>query len=399
MRLLASALLALAATTASAQSSLSDEIGASGLRETEARLAALPDPTPDELFALGGSRFLAGIESALQLRYRVGLSDGMAVMSGLPVLRLPIGENPAPEPFEPALIAQLFEGIEADMAGAIEALDRIEDADAVALEIDTADLWFDIDNNGRRTPGEGVIEISAWALSGGFGMEMPAIEVRFDTADARWLSAYAHLLSGVSNGILATDPTEAIARIAASRATFEELGTPLPGNDFTLDNQFGDMADVIAMFVTAIEGPLDPARTRAARDQLLACIEDNRAFWTLVARETDNDREWIPSKNQDSVLGLPFPPDTGTMWLAVLSDAEKVLRGDLLIPHWRLAEGAGFDLGAFLEDPPVVDVAGLIQGATLVPYLRRGPLADGRNLWMFTTLVQGDSALYAVVLN
>jgi hypothetical protein len=40
------------------------------------------------------------------------------------------------------------------------------------------------------------------------------------------------------------------------------------------------------------------------------------------------------------------------MWLAVLSDAEKVLKGELLIPHWRLGDGAGFDLHAFLQDPP-----------------------------------------------
>jgi hypothetical protein len=401
MRLFASTFLALGlATAAQAQTALSDEIGTAGLRATEARLAALPSPTPDELFALGGVRFLGGIERALQLRYRVGLSDGLAVMSGIPVLRLPIGENPAPEPFEPVMIAELFEGIEADMAGAIASLDAIADDAAVGVAIDTSDLWFDIDANGLRAPGEGVMEIAGFALSGGFLMEdMPSATIRFDTADARWLSAYAHLLSGISNGILATDPTEAVARVTASRAAFAELGLPGPTNDFTLANQFSDTMDVAAMFVLAAEGPLDPARTQALRDHLLACIEDNRAFWTLVAREGDNDLEWIPNKNQQSATGLPFPPDTGTLWLAVLSDAEKVLRGELLIPYWRLGEGAGFDLAAFLQDPPVVDLAGLIQGSGLLPYLRQGPLADGRALWTFTSLLQGDSGLYMVMLN
>jgi hypothetical protein len=149
-----------------------------------------------------------------------------------------------------------------------------------------------------------------------------------------------------------------------------------------------------------VEGPLDPARTRAARDHLLATVRDNRAFWTLVPQETDNDREWIPNKRQQSATGLPFPPETGPLWLAVLSDAEAVLRGDLLIPFWRLEPGAGFDLGAFLQDPPQdVDLAGLIQGATLLPYLREGPLASGQNLWRFAAMLQGDSALYMVMLN
>jgi hypothetical protein len=400
MRLLASTFLSLSlATTAQAQASLSDEIAAQGLRATEARLAALPTPTPDERFALGGVRFLGGIERALQLRYRVGLSDGLTVMSGLPVLRLPIEENPAPEPFDPAMIATLFEGIGTDMAGALDALSVIRDADAVGVEIDTADLWFDIDADGLRTPGEGVMEVAGWALSGGFGMEVPSTTIRFDTADAAWLSAYAHLLAGASETILATDPTEAIARVLDARARFAELGPPGPSNDFTLENQFGDWADLVAMFVMAIEGPLDPARTRAARDHFLATVQDNRRFWSLVPQETDNDREWIPNKNQESATGLPFPPDIGPMWLAVLSDAEKVLKGQLLIPHWRLGEGAGFDLHAFLEDPPTVDLAGMIQGSTLLPYLRQGPQANGRNLWMFTSYLQGDSALYMVVLN
>ena len=60
-----------------------------------------PAPTPSERFALGGVRFLGGVERALQLRYAVGLSGGLAEMSGLPVLRLPLPENPSPAPFEP----------------------------------------------------------------------------------------------------------------------------------------------------------------------------------------------------------------------------------------------------------------------------------------------------------
>ena len=348
---------------------------------------------------MGGVRFLGGVERALQLRYRVGLSGGLTTMSGLPVLRLPIGENPAPEPFDPVMIEDLFQGIETDMAGALASLDAIADTDAVGLEIDAADLWFDIDADGIRKPGEGVLEVAGWALSGGFGAEVPSTTIRFDTADAAWLSAYAHLLAGTSNAVLATHPSEAIARVLASREGFAELGLPAPNNEFTFSNQFGDVADMIAMFVMAIEGPLDPARTRAARDHLLATVEDNRRFWSLVPREGDNDREWIPNKNQQSATGLPFPPEIGPMWLMVLADAEKVLQGQLLIPHWRLGDGAGFDLHAFLQDPPSVDMVGLIQGSSLLPYLRQGPLANGQSLQLFTSYLQGDSALYMVVLN
>ncbi|HVG47536.1 MAG TPA: hypothetical protein VM899_05295 [Rubellimicrobium sp.] len=399
MRLLAPALLALVATTAQADTALSDQIAAQGLRATESALAALPAPTPSDRFALGGVRFLAGVERALQLRYRVGLSDGLAVASGLPILRLPIGENPAPEPFEPQMIDALFQGVEADMAGALDALSGIADSDEVGVEIDTADLWFDIDGNGVRAPGEGVMEIAAWALSGGFGMDVPSTTIRFDTADAAWLSAYAHLLSGISEGILALGPSDAIARVTEARAQFETLGLPPPSYDYLFGGDMGETADLVAMFVMAVEGQPDPVRTRAARDHLLATVQDNRRFWTLVPREGDNDREWIPNKNQQSATGLPFPPDTGARWLAVLSDAEGVLKGDLLVPFWRVGPGAGLDLHAALENPPELDLAGMIQGATFAPYLKAGRVADSRNLQLFDALLRGDSALYVAMLN
>ncbi|EYD76469.1 hypothetical protein Rumeso_01890 [Rubellimicrobium mesophilum DSM 19309] len=400
MRLLAAALLALAAHSAAADTTYSDRIATQGLRATEAELAALPSPSPSDRFALGGVRFLAGIERALQLRYDVGLSEGMAVASGVPLLRLPIGENPSPTPFQPGMIDDLFRGVESDMAGAIEALSTIQDTDEVAVEIDTADLWFDIDGNGTRAPGEGVMEIAAWTLAGGFGgLEIPSTTIRFDTADAAWLSAYAHLLSAISDGILAVDVSDAIARVTEARASFEALGLPPPAYDFLFGDDMAETADLVAMFVMAVEGQPDPARTRAARDHLLAVVQDNRRFWSLVPREADNDREWIPNKRQQSATGLPFPPDTGARWLAVLSDAEAVLKGELLIPFWRVGPGAGLDLNALLENPPELDVASMIQGATFVPYLKAGRLADGRNLRFFESLVQGDSALYAVMLN
>ncbi len=378
---------------------LSALIAAEGLRGAEATLAARPEPTPSDLLALGGVRFLGGVERALRLRYRVGLSDGLAVMSGLPLLRLPIPENPSPAPFEPAMIAALFEGVAADMEEARAALAGIGDDAEVAVVLRTEDLWFDIDGNGARGPGEGLPEVAGLVLTGGFGPPPAGFEVRFDTADAAWLMAYAHLLSGLSEGVLALDPTAAVARVTAARAGFAELGLPGPSNDFTLENQFGDWVDLAAILIGAVEGRSDPARTRAARDHLLAMAAESRRFWTLVARETDDDREWIPNKAQVSATGLPFPPETGARWLAVLAEAEAVLRGERLIPFWRLGEGAGIDLSALLEDPPEIDLAGLVQGAALLPYLRRGPVARAESLMLFDRLLRGDSVLYAIVLN
>ncbi len=84
------------ATPAMADTDISAMIAERGLRATEVALAALPAPTPTERFGLGGVRFLAGIETALQTRWRHGMSDNLVLMSGLPILRLPVPENPRP---------------------------------------------------------------------------------------------------------------------------------------------------------------------------------------------------------------------------------------------------------------------------------------------------------------
>ncbi len=375
-------------------------IARDGLRATEAALAARTIPTPDDLFVLGGVRFLGAVETALQTRYRTGLPQGMAVMSDIPVLRLPIPENPMPEPFDPVMVEALFAGLTQDMAGAINTLDQIGDADAVGVRLRTDDLWFDININGARDACEGALDVAGQALNGGFGAPLNGVTVRFDTADAAWLSAYAHLLSGVAETVLAFHPAEAIARVTQGRAAMQAL-VPLEADpmDYWSPAQMAQSVDLAAMVIMAIEGQPDADRSRAALAHFQAMIADNRTFWTRVAGEADNDAEWIPNKNQTSALPIPFPADTGGSWLAVLAELDGVLRGDVLIAHWMLGDGAGINLARLMQDPPPVDIAGYVQGTSLVPYMERGRLVSFDALRRFEDMVRGDAGLYMVILN
>jgi hypothetical protein len=390
----------LLATPALADTDVSTLIAAQGLYATEVQLAALPAPTPSDRFALGGVRFLMGIEAALQTRYRTGISDGLSVMSGLPVLRLPIAENPTPEPFIGQVIASLFARVGADMSGALAALAPIADGDTVGVMIDTDDIWFDIDLSGTRTEGEGLTDLAGLGLNGGFGAPLAGVQIRFDTADAAWLAAYAHLLAGFSDLVLAFDPTVAIDDVLAARAAIAEVnaaaGSPYGSG---MGYQVGDYADLAAMVVDALERQPDPALTRSAQAHWLEMVAQNRVFWRRVATETDNEAEWIPNKAQVSALGLPFPPDTGQVWLNVLGEAEALLKGEVLMPHWRLADGVGIDLNLLFQDPPVVDVLGMAHGMDLLPYGRQGRLISGDALWRFETMMAGDAGLYMVILN
>jgi hypothetical protein len=393
MRTLALALLL--ATPAGAET-LSEEIARSGLAPTEARLAALPSPTNEDLFALAGLRFLGGIEEALQLRWQTGVQ---ADWSELPILRLPIPENPNAIPFTAADFTALIRNLDADMEAARAALAQLGDK-PVTLPIRMADLWFDINANGTREPGEGIAEVTGMTLGGGrmFGVAVEDPVITFDTADAAWLSAYTHFLSGFAATALAYDPEPAIQRVLdSSKAIYALWGDTPPNN--AMDMMFGRQVDRAAMVLHALSNTPDKALAQDAYDHFLAMIRDNRRFWSLVALETDNTGEWVPNDRQVSGLGLTMPPGTGERWQAVLADAEKLLKGELLIPHWRFGAEAGINLRKAFENPPPVDLITWIQGEGLLPYAEKGPQMSMQSWRDFEEFVQGDAMLFAVFLN
>jgi len=392
-------LAAAAALPAAAQDDISARLATDGLAPTEAHLAALTDLTPSDRFALGGVRFLLGVERALQTRYRYGLSDGL---TDIPVLRLTIPENPEPEPLDPGAIEAMFDGITKDMDGALRALDPIGDGDAVGLRIDTADLWFDINMNGSRDEGEGVLAVAAGQLNRGFRAtpEMIPPVVRFDTADAAWLGAYAHLLSGVSNTVLAFDLTGAITDIQTTNAAIADLSPPdYVSQGLFPEDQIASFIDLAQIVIKTLDSDPDPVRTRAAHGHFLSVVAENRVFWTRVKAETDNEAEWIPNDRQTSALPLEFPQGTGDAWLAVLSDADLVLRGQLLVPHWRVGPDAGINIARLFQDPQRLGLLEMVQGEAFVPYLEKGLLISNQNVRQFERLVDGDAGLFAVVLN
>lgn len=390
------ALLALAAAPAQAET-LSQEIGRTGLAATEARLSALASPSASELFALGGLRFLGTVEDTLQDRWRLGLPEQLRAV---PFLRLPIPENPAPAPFDPAAIAALFRAAGTGMEQARAPLLAIPDGAEVAVEIDLGDLWFDINANARRDAGEDLMDVAGPMVLGvraGAQPAGPAPVIRFDTADAAWLAAYTHLLQGLSEILLAYDPTQALRDMADARAGMAAIGPPGPGA--AQDDGLTAMIDAAYAILSAMQQAPDPALTAQARDNLLAMVAQNRRFWTLVAAETDDDREWLPNDAQSgSALGIVLPPGTGALWLKVLDDFEAILAGRLLVPYWRVS-GGGLDVAAMFADPRPIDLPGWVQGAAALPYLKTGPVADGASWQSFADTMSGEAMLLTLFLN
>ena len=144
---------------------LSQEIGRTGLAATETRLAALSPARDAETFALGGVQFLRAVEGTFQERWAMGMTDRTGM---LPLLRLPLADNPNPAPFQPAAIVTLFADAEARLAAAKTTLSSLPDTSDFTLDIALDDIWFDVDANATRSPGEGIGDILGAAISGGF---------------------------------------------------------------------------------------------------------------------------------------------------------------------------------------------------------------------------------------
>lgn len=377
---------------------ISTEIGQSGLKVTEARLAALPNPTNADNFALGGVRFLATLEHALQVRWASGISDSTGM---LPFLRVPIGENPNPAAFDPAAIAGLFRDISTQLDAARAPLAKIPPTADFGVEIAFRDIWFDINANATRDIGENMIEVLGPTIMGwqwdNRDPATPAPVVRFDAADAVWLSAYTHLLGGFCDTLLAYDPTTAITKIASAKTAMAALDPSYNGANAEFD--IASAVDLIATIADALNQSPDTARLTSAHTHFLAMVADNRSFWDRVERETDNNREWLPNDRQKSALGIELPPGTGKQWLAVLSDAEAVLNGTQLVPYWRIGPAGGVNLGRMFTDPAPIDLVGWIQGWGALPYLEHGPSMSTQNWTTFEAMLSGESMLFSLYLN
>lgn len=385
---------------ATAESLLSKEIGRSGIAATRDRLRAAPVLSDGEKFALSGLEMLEAVEKALQARWRVGLPRDL---EWLPLMRLPIPENPSPETFDPAVVSQVFRHAVAGAGAAETHLAQIPAGSGFKLEIDTADLWFDINADNRRDPGETLAEVMGLALPADMQRminpdevpSIPSIIIRFDLADAHWLRAYANLIAGVGETILAYDPTEAIRNVVQSRVRLMQLGASRPSGMF----DFVGIADMVAIVKNALDQEPDKAALARAHSHLLAMVAGNRSFWRLVEAETDNDAEWIPNQHQTSALGLAFPQQTAGVWSAVLSDMDALLEGRQLAPYWQLDGQVGINVKRMFLEPRPVDLLDWIQGQAALPYAQSGAVLTLASWRAFEDMLMGDALMYAVILN
>ena len=244
-------------------------------------------------------------------------------------------------------------------------------ADEFAVTIRITDIWFDVNKDGKRQKGEAAAELfdalqpaprREIRVLGGPGTEdQPAEEVpqfdgliRFDSADADWLMAYTHLVSGFGELTLAADPTPSIRRVTEARDGLRAYGSLFFDSTGWADEEWVEMA---AATLLTLRGKPDQTRTRAAHAHFREMIAYNRNFWEDVMTETDNEREWLPNPDQQSAFGMPVDANLAESWQSVLGEISAVLEGEALVPYWRVPnmgereKGVGINLAKWLQGP------------------------------------------------
>lgn len=157
--------------------------------------------------------------------------------------------------------------------------------------------------------------------------------------------------------------------------------------------------DAVYVVLASLSQTPDPVHVQAVEDNWREMIAQNRLFWELVAAETDQRNEWIPNATQTSAVGVQIPLGAQEAWQSILSDAEAVLNGDLLVPHPLLPDGVGLNLRAYFDAPGSLDVVDWVLGPGAYPYLARGQMITDQNWLAFQRMTQGNALGFALFFN
>jgi hypothetical protein len=376
-----------------------------GVAELSKRTA--DDPADMEArFGLGMLQFVRAVERLARAQYQYGFHVPVAHIS-LPLLRFPIPANPNPDAMDYNAFRSMLQAFIDDLSASEAAMAGVGEREAT-LVVDLMQVRLDI--TGAAKPNEAVRLVDLLAsITGRAGswppVEMNALEVKFDAGDAAWLQGYTQALSALCEFLLAHDfhaSFDALAPHFWARAAVPhaaELSVPAPVGALTLyEPDAAVWADLVAAVHETRWPVVEPERMRKVRERFLAMIADSRLSWKLIDAETGDDREWIPNPRQkNAALGELVTREQLTSWFAVLDEAEAILDGKELVPHWRFSKG--IDMKAFFEQPRTFDLVLLLAGQGAIPYLADGDVITAERWSEMTRDFEGSFFEYALWFN
>jgi hypothetical protein len=348
---------------------------------------------------LGLVRFSHAVEHLAQSLYRYGLRAPK--QSGVPILRLPVPENPHPDALTYEGFRDVLRNFVTDLRATDATLADIKDG-PIELPIDISQIRIDIVGDGNKR------DDRLWTLISGAG-SLPTTNqkgdfvVVLDHADVAWLRGYSHLILAFTEAWLAYDFEEMFNETFGLFFPRAGLAETFSHEDDRQRNGYTgfdiDIADAISM-IHLIHWPLaEPERLSHARHHLLQTIESSRASWAAILARTDmTKRRWLPGPGQLGIFqGMDVTKERVDAWMQVLDDAQAVLEGRKLVPHWRFTKG--INLKHVFTEPRPFDLVLWFTGPAARPYLESGEIISNESWNQIDRAFGGNFLTYAFWFN
>jgi hypothetical protein len=380
---------------------------------------------PEASFGKGMIDFVSAFEGFYQDLYRYGLSAPETGPMG-PALAMPLPPNPNPEPLDYAKVRAMLEKFVTRLDIAARSLEEGGHVGDYVVMLDPLKIRIDANGDGKREESESLERIfgigasMATPIPGLPTTSTPAEEppqpekkgkadkagkaaeptpstdtatltapadditpttIGFDRADAIWLAGYTQVFAAQADFFLALD-FEDFVNVAFHRF-FPKAGLPMQdyatGGTLVMDpNTDTAIADAIAAIHTINWPVIEPDRFHHVLERFQKITALSRQNWDAILAENDDNRELVPSPKQTALVPEGKVTDeTVAAWRETLDVADKILAGDLLIPHWRFKRG--FNLNAWFNGATRFDLVMLLDGYDALPYLADGPVASAES--------------------
>ena len=212
--------------------------------------------------------------------------------------------------------------------------------------------------------------------------------IHFDRGDAYWLKGYTHCLIGMIDLLQTYDWRPVWNQCAHVIFQHPNPMPPIALHEVPSDGRWTMWVDVIAAIHDMRLNPTNPHGLVDAREQFQQMIACSRLTWKSILAETDDDHEWLPNPRQTGPGGAKFTQQQIDGWLRLMDETERILKGEKLLPHWRIQDGTGINVDKLVRDPPPLDLILMLQGSAFLPYLEHGPISDA-STWRMLTLPYG----------
>ena len=369
----------------------------------------------DACFVLGISGVIDAFETLSAGLYRHGAvvpdSSAFGVMMGMGVEAEP-SSNPDAEPLTYEMLRDLLDAFTAKLDNAAVYMTLAGEGTDFVIPIEPLKVRIDLNGDGERTDDETLgnilvnsgiapeFDVSDKAKSKGRDDTATRL-IGFDNADAFWFAGYSNITALPFDLLLAHDFTDFYNSFL--HRVFPKAGLPMGdyirgGSVFIDAESDGYFADLIAAIHTASFPVADSARLPGVLDRASSITSLSRRNWETILAETDDNNELVPSPAQTSLVpNREVTPEIVDAWHASLDQLDKIIAGELLLPHWRFSKG--FNLKTYLETAERSDLVLLFTGHDALPYLSDGPIADAESFREMNEVMGDDWPFFALWFN